>query len=295
MTHTSSWRARLAWFVLLQSSLLLSYGCASSPARQARLVDGAQAQPPGQVLIILTAATRQRLADQSERETGYFLNELYEPYKALISHGYKVIIATDEARSPALDPESLKLSYWDDDASRLKEAKAFTQSEAMTHPISLSDALKRVDELQGVLVPGGQGVMVDLLDHPLVHELIIQVGQRDRPVGLICHAPAILARLPQGRSPFEGAAVTSVSGVEEWYIERFVMGAKAQVRQIEDLLQDKGYRHDSAWPGRSNAVRDCNLVTSQNPFSGESFNALYLRALADWRQGARCSSSSEAP
>lgn len=288
MTSTSLWRARLASIVLLCALNLLSYGCASAPARRAQLIPDAQAQAPGQVLIVLTTASLQRLEDQSERETGYFLNELYEPYKALVAQGYEVIIATDEARAPALDPESLKLSYWGDDTTRLKAAQAFASSELMRSPISLSDALEQVETFQGVLVPGGQGVMIDLLDHPLVHELIIRLGEQDRPVGLICHAPAILARLPKGRTPFEGAAVTSVSGVEEWYIERFVMGAKAQVRQIEDQLEAKGYRHDSAWPGSSNAVRDCNLVTSQNPFSGEDFNALYLSALADWRRGARC-------
>jgi putative intracellular protease/amidase len=82
--------------------------------------------------------------------------------------------------------------------------------------------------------------------------------------------------------------VTSVSGVEEWFIETFVMGARAQTRGIGAALRAAGFRYASAFPGRAHAVRDCNLVSSQNPFSGAPFERLLLDALADWRRSASC-------
>ena len=85
-----------------------------------------------------------------------------------------------------------------------------------------------------------------------------------------------------------GAVVTSVSRTEEMFIETFVMGAKAQVRRIGRQLEHAGYRHTSRFPGRAHAVRDCNLVTSQNPFSSEAFNRHFLAALRDFRRGGRC-------
>jgi putative intracellular protease/amidase len=129
--------------------------------------------------------------------------------------------------------------------------------------------------------------MVDLLDDADLHALIRHFAERQKPVGLVCHAPALLSRVPVPHA-FEGRSVTSVSGLEEFYIETFVMGAGAKVRGIGDRLEDAGYEHDAGFPGSENALRDCNLVTSQNPFSTTAFSTLYLEALRDYRRGARC-------
>jgi putative intracellular protease/amidase len=114
-------------------------------------------------------------------------------------------------------------------------------------------------------------------------------------VGLICHAPALLTRLPADASPFGGRLVTSVSGLEEFFIETFIMGGRARDRGIAAQLERRGLRYSGAFAGRGHAVRDCNLVTSQNPYSGAAFGAHYLAALEDWRRGARCSCEAPAP
>lgn len=59
-------------------------------------------------------------------------------------------------------------------------------------------------------------------------------------------------------------------------------------RSARTTGQALGYQYHGAFPGRSHAVRDCNVVTSQNPFSGADFTRLYLAALLDYRRGARC-------
>jgi len=271
---------------------LILTGCTAASTYQVEFPppDNAKAHPPGKVLVVLSAAPTQTLADSSQRETGYFLNEFYEPYHALLDAGYDVVIATPGGRPPALDPESLKEKYWDDPPHDLAQARTFVETHPdMSSPLSLEDVATRPNDFQALIVPGGQGVMVDLLDDQHLHALLRAFEHDHRPVGLICHAPAILARMQNGTSnTFSDRRVTSVSGIEEWYIETFVMGADAQVRDIGGLLDDAGFRHDAAFPGSSHALRDCNLVTSQNPFSGDDFNALFLQALIDWRQGGRC-------
>jgi len=276
-------------FVALLALAPLTH-CASSPSTRTVLPQSEfEMRAAGDVLMVLTAADTQTLVDGSTRSTGYFLNEFYEPFNALVEAGYSVTIATPGGKPAALDPESLDEKYWKENPGDLKKALAFVDShKQLKAPSRLKDVLARSDSFQAVIVPGGQGVMVDLLNNPTVLALLKDIGASDRPVGLICHAPALLSRMDPSGNPFIGRRVTSVSGIEEWYIETFVMDAKASVRGIGDRLEEAGMVHEAAFPGRANAVRDCNIVTSQNPFSGKDFNDLFLDALYDWRRGGRC-------
>lgn len=237
--------------------------------------------------MLASAAPTQTLADGSTRKTGTFLGELYEPYQTLLRARHEVTLATVGGASVAIDPESLKERYWER-AEQLAAAQRFVATSAEVRaPLALDEALARAEDFQGLVIPGGQGVMVDLLDNADVHALLARFAAQDRPIGLVCHAPALLTRLKQpGR--LARREVTSVSRLEELFIETFVMGEEARVRGIGDSLQEHGYRHSAGFPGSSFAVRDCNLVTSQNPFSTGEFSRLYLRALHDFRRGARC-------
>lgn len=264
------------WLLVL--SLFLA-GCAHADRSQPPVAPLVEARP---VLIVLSAASTQTLANGATRPTGFFLNEFYEVKKGLDDAGVSYVLATVDGRPPSLDPESRDEKYWED-APRLREEAIawFEEDPEVSTPMPLHDAARNPGAFSGIVVPGGQGVMTDLLDEPHLHELLLALGHAERPVGLVCHAPAVLGRLPSERSPFAGRSVTSVSRVEELYIERVVMGAKATDRRIGRQLRRAGLKHRAAWPGSSNAVRDGNLVTSQNPFSGHAFVELYLGALRE--------------
>lgn len=165
---------------------------------------------------------------------------------------------------------------------------AFVKSDSsLTTPLSLDEALRRAGEGDGLVIPGGQGIMVDLHQNERVQKIITTLGKKEKAVGLICHAPALLAEL-EGGHPFSGRRATAVSPFEEFYIEIFVMGGKAQIRKIGRRLRRAGFNYDSALRKASHAVRDCNLVTSQNPFSGEAFLEKFLPALDDAKRGRSC-------
>lgn len=244
-------------------------------------------KPKGTILFAVSAAREQVLADGSKRATGTFLGEFYEPYVALKQAGYDVVFATVGGAPAAIDPESLDDDYWDEPAERDAALRFIATSPAWRAPLSLARARTEAPRFDGLVVPGGQGVMVDLLDDADLHALLRHFAKLQQPVGLVCHAPALLTRLSPPHE-LQGRAVTSVSGFEEFYIETFVMGADAKFRGIGDRLEDAGYEHDSAFPGSEHALRDCNLVTSQNPFSTARFSVLFLEALRDHRRGARC-------
>ena len=234
---------------------------------------------PAPVLFVLTSAGEQTLANGKTRPTGVFLGELYEAYRSVKAAGFSVTFATPGARPAAIDPESLQDEYWADHPAWRDEALALVEQDtALRTPMSLEEALAQEASFAAVVVPGGQGVMVDLLEDALLHALLVRFGESRRPVGLICHAPALLLRLPE-ENPFKGRAVTSVSGFEEFYIETFIMKGKAEQRAIGRSLAARGYAYDSGRPKADFAVRDGNLVTSQNPYSGPAFSLRFLEAL----------------
>src|SRR5690606_7926360 len=125
-------------------------------------------------------------------------------------------------RPAVVDPESLDEKYWSSPAELERARHERVSLRELAVPLSLAEARARQEEFQGLVVPGGQGVMVDLLDDPDLQALLIAFDANDRPVGLVCHAPALLTRFPEGQRPFAGSRVTSVSAFEEWYIETFV-------------------------------------------------------------------------
>jgi putative intracellular protease/amidase len=268
---------------------LIGMVCCGSPAGRPAVFPRTPVEPAaaGKILMLASAASTQTLAQGSTRKTGTFLGELYEPYRALLGAGHQVTLATVGGAKVAIDPESLKEKYWET-AEQLAAAQSFVvTSSELASPLAIELALASVEDFQGLVIPGGQGVMVDQLDNADVHALILRFSAQDRPIGLVCHAPAVLTRL-KGPGRLAGREVTSVSGLEELFIETFVMGEEARVRGIGDSLEAHGYGHSAAFPGSSFAVRDCNLVTSQNPFSTGEFSRLYLQALHDFRHGARC-------
>lgn len=254
----------------------------ATPTHRPRTGPDTVGSHPGRpVLIVMPAADSQPLANGRQRATGYFLNEFYEPYRALRANGYTVVFATPGGRRPTVDPESLKRRYWKAHPSQRDEAAQLVDTlSTLAHPLTLEAARDSVHRFAGIIIPGGQGVMVDLLRDSVAHDLLRTIGATGRPVGLVCHAPALLTQLGVANNPFIGRRVTAVSRLEEWYIEHRVMKGAAKDRLIGRALSRAGYRYTRATlPARPFAVRDGNLVTSQNPFSGERFTALYLEAL----------------
>jgi putative intracellular protease/amidase len=85
-------------------------------------------------------------------------------------------------------------------------------------------------------------------------------------------------------NPYEGYRVNCITGIEELFIEKFVMKGKPFNRKIGKQLKKAGFQYKKAWPARNFAVRDRGLITSQNPFSNEAFSKLYIEALKDYEK-----------
>jgi putative intracellular protease/amidase len=220
---------------------------------------------------------------KKERQTGVFLNEFYLAYKAIISEGYKVDFATPKGIKAIIDEESLDDKYWEDNKEVRKEALEFWNNDKdFAKPMTLEEALNKQDEYIGMVIPGGQGLMIDLIDDKNIPILLKQFASDKKAIGLICHAPALITTLAKDDNPFIGFKVNSVSPIEEIYIEKLIMKGKPEKRKIAKKLKKLGLIYENGGPGKDFAVRDRNLVTSQNPFSGSSFNKLFLELLSEY-------------
>lgn len=239
---------------------------------------------PRKILIFMSSADMLILNGERKYSTGVFLNEFYLPYKNLKDQDFEIDFATLDGKSAPIDPESLKLKYWDNEKIQ-QEAIDFTKLNIkFLNPKSIDSLVKPELEYSGIIIPGGQGLMVDLLGNEKVLKLISMFHTKKKSIGLICHAPAILTTYPKESNPFKGYRVNSVTGIEEWFIETFVMKGNPSVRKIASLLEESGLNYEkSLLPGRPFAVKDRNLVSSQNPFSGKEFIDLYNESLNEFK------------
>lgn len=240
------------------------------------------------ILFVMSAADTLQLNNAKKlRQTGVFLNEFYLAYKAVTEAGYGVDFATPNGIAPTIDQESINDKYWKNNLDIKNLAIAFTETnKSYRNPKTLEKAIEMKSDYLGIIIPGGQGLMVDLFNDKNIPILLNYFAKENKPTGLICHAPSLILTIPKEKNPYIGFDVNSVSPFEEFFIERFIMKGKPNNRKIAKRLNSMGLNYKSKSPKANYAVRDRNLITSQNPYSGTSFNNLYLEALTDYLKTA---------
>jgi putative intracellular protease/amidase len=104
----------------------------------------------------------------------------------------------------------------------------------------------------------------------------------------LCHGVAVLrfARLSNGEYWVKGKTVTGFANVEEdfadravWQMQALPEGKHIMPWRIEDELKKLGANYIQAGLWRGYAVRDGNLITGQQNFSGEETARLLIDTL----------------
>ncbi len=236
------------------------------------------------ILFVMSAAdTLQLNKGKKLRQTGVFLNEFYLSYKSVTKAGYTVDFATPNGVVATIDKESINDKYWKNNLQVKNEALIFIKTNRLfNNPKTLEKAIENKSNYIGLIIPGGQGLMVDLQENINIPILLRYFAKQNKPTGLICHAPSLILTIPKEENPYIGFKVNSVSPFEEFVIERFIMKGKPENRKIAKRLKKLGLKYRRKLPKANYAVKDRNLVTSQNPFSGTAFNKLYIEALAEY-------------
>ena len=236
------------------------------------------------VIFIMSSAKELKLTNgKSYPETGVFLSEFYLAYKEIVSLGYEVDFATPNGVVSSIDKESYSKKYWKSRDTLIGEAIEFVKNNPkFIKPLTLEQAIENSNSYSGMVIPGGQGLMVDLFYDPNIPHILKDFSKKGKPIGLICHAPALILSMPKEENPFIGYKVNSITRLEEFFIETFIMKGKPRNRKIGKQLEKLGLKYKNGRPAGNFAVRDKELVTSQNPYSNEAFNKLYIEALKEF-------------
>lgn len=223
------------------------------------------------ILVVLTS--HDQLGDTGER-TGFWLEELASPYYAFLDAGAEPTLASPNGGQPPLDPKSNEPGFQTEATRRFKADAAATKALANTKRL----AQVSVADFDAVFYPGGHGPLWDLAEDPVSIALIEQAIQAGKPVGAVCHAPAVLRHVmgAEGKPLVAGKAVTGFSNSEEGAI-----GLTEVVPfLVEDMLKANGGRYVKADDWQSHVEVDGQLVTGQNPSSSEASARAVLDLLA---------------
>jgi putative intracellular protease/amidase len=136
--------------------------------------------------------------------------------------------------------------------------------------------LRNIDynTFDAVFIPGGYGLLTDLASDQHLIKLIKDFYETDRPIAMVCHAPAILrdVKLSNGKFLVEGVNLTGFKDAEDAEIEL----DKYLLFSLEQELKRRGANYKSVKNWAPNVVIDGALMTGQSPASAEPL----ARALA---------------
>lgn len=220
---------------------------------------------------------------------GFWWSELTHPYYALTEVGYEVDIFSPDGgacEADAMsDPDDASQWQAEDVISRgYKHTPSFMALVATTRPVADID----VDRYDAIVVAGGQSPMFTFDRAETLHRRFVEFYEAGKVAAALCHGTAVLryATLSNGDPLVKDRTVTGFPNVEEDFADNAVwdMGALSRDThvmpwRIEDELKALGANFVQAGLFAPFAIRDGNLVTGQQNFSGAEVARVLLDAL----------------
>ena len=209
---------------------------------------------------------------------GFWWSELTHPYFAFTEAGWEVDVYSPQGGrcewDALSDPEDASRWQAEDVISRgYKHDPEFLKLIEDTKPIDDLD----VDAYDVLVVAGGQGPMFTFAHATNLHAKFAEFHATGKVTAALCHGVAVLAyaTLADGTPLVRGRTVTGFPNVEEdeadqltWEAGALPEGRRIMPWRVEDALKDLGANFIQAGAFRSFAIRDGNLVTGQQNFSG---------------------------
>ncbi len=214
---------------------------------------------------------------------GFWAAELFHPLYEFTQRRYDVTIASPEGGPVEVDALSdpRDASRWSADdlvsMGALHTAEIVAQLERTPGLRDLD-----LDRFDAIVVCGGQGPMFQFRDHDDLKAAIARFFEARKPTAALCHGTCALldVRLSDGRLLIAGRTMTGFANVEEDYGDAAV-GQRIMPFRIEDEARARGANYVQAGLFKAFAVRDMNLITGQQQYSGRRVAELVIAALGD--------------
>lgn len=222
------------------------------------------------VLIVLTSHSE--LGNTGEK-TGFWVEEFAAPYYVLADAGAELTLSSPKGGQPPIDPKSEQPDFQTEATHRFDKDAALQEKLAKTIKLSEVNAA----DYDAVFYPGGHGPMWDLANDTTSIQLIETFYQQQKPIALVCHAPAALVKVKveNGDPLVKGKEVTGFSNSEEEAVQL----TDVVPFLLEDELKKLGGIYSKGADWGPYVKKDGLLITGQNPGSSENAALELLKAL----------------
>jgi len=209
------------------------------------------------ILMVLTSHDQ---LGNTDRKTGFWLEEFAAPYFVFKDAGVELTLASPKGGQPPIDPKSDLPENQTPAMARFKKDEA--AKKALAHTIKLAEA--KAEDFDTVFYVGGHGPMWDLAESPVSIALIESFYNSGKPVALVCHSPGTLRHVTYKGEPLvKGKRVTGFTNGEEEEVQL----TNVVPFLVEDELMRLGAIFEKVRNWQPFSIVDGHLVTGQNPAS----------------------------
>jgi putative intracellular protease/amidase len=222
---------------------------------------------------------------------GFWWSELSHPYFILTEKGYEIEV---------FSPNGGKCEA--DGMSDPRDPSGYSASDLISlgflctpRLAALVENTKKVSEIDvnrfdAILVAGGQSPMFTFEKAVALHKKFVEFYEARKIVCAMCHGVALLryTKLSNGEYLVKGKTVTGFANVEEDYADNAVWSMSLLSRdkhvmpwRIEDEMRKIGANYIQSGLWRGFAIRDGNLITGQQNFSGTEIAEAVAIALGE--------------
>lgn len=213
---------------------------------------------------------------------GFWASELFHPFYEFMQKLYEITVASPDGGPVAVDA-------WSDprDSSGYSSEDLVSMGALNTPAIAAllenTPAVRDLDldEFDALLICGGQGPMwQDFRNRDDLKEALLHFYLAHKVTATLCHGTSALldVQLPDGSYLIDGKTITGFTNAEEDYADA-AAGKTMMPFRIEDEANKRGANFIEAGRFKAFAVRDGNLITGQQQFSGRETAELVITAL----------------